>query len=1049
MPRPLRLIIPLTLLVALLLVTLLPPMLPVAAQVTDCTLDTLPRPGTGTLPPGSPAISGYVVVNQQVMVDATIMARVGSGSAVELPLLSSPSVPACAKFYELPLNQAPLNLQVGQTVTFEVSVSGLRQSFAYTVPSGGGRFDLTLATTAGCRAPTQTAQQMLAQADLRFEQNVGQADAAAPFFARTAAGMAFFTPEGLVLQSPTANGVQQATLEFIGAQTMELSGEQELAGPSNYILAHAQTYQAPNYAAVLYRELYPGVALRYDGGNGRLKGTYTLAPGVDPALLRWRYPDGTPEVVADSGDLLVNFANGMQLRESAPIAWQDGATGQLPVAVAFALHADGSVGFTLGAYDRQLPLIIDPDLMWSTFFGGNSHDWAWDVAVDALCNVYFVGATRSSDLPLHNPFQDELRGDNDLFVASLTPDGSTLRFSTYIGGSGNELTSPDHNRMGMAIGLDGSIYIAGATQSPDFPTTPGAFDRTFRTGTCTGGREPEDCYDAFVTKLHPDGTLAYSSLLGGSGHDHALAIAVDAQGRAYVGGQTLSPDFPVTADVADPICGSNEGFVVRFNAAGSALEYATCLGGEYADAVTAIVVDSAGNAYVSGDTYSPDFPLSPNSFDTSHGGDADAFVAKLASDGRSLIYSSFIGGSGGDHSRGIALAPDGSVYVTGNTNSPDLPTTAGSFDPTHNGGWDGFLVRVSADGRTRLFSTFIGGELDEVFRDVEVARDGTVYLAGWSESNDFPITADAADAICGGPDAPCRAEYPDGVLVGVQPDGSALSYATYLGGEGQDWLYGLAIDAADAIYVVGSTDSGSLPGVVSSVYDPVRNLGRDALVSRFAIGAARAEAQIDPVADWTLMFYIAGDNQDIASFLHEKQRELQAAARDNLRILVLSDGPLLNDSMRYLVEANGIYQDGVNRWPMGELNMGDPATLSDFIAWGQSNYPANHYYLNIANHGGGTTGIAWDETSQHDMLTIDQLRSALREGTANGLVRIDLLHLDACLMGMFEVAFDVAEFADYVVASQNLGWSLFAFGEYAQAAGANPSPRQLAAEVAR
>jgi len=201
------------------------------------------------------------------------------------------------------------------------------------------------------------------------------------------------------------------------------------------------------------------------------------------------------------------------------------------------------------------------------------------------------------------------------------------------------------------------------------------------------------------------------------------------------------------------------------------------------------------------------------------------------------------------------------------------------------------------------------------------------------------------------------------------------------------------------------------------------------------------------------MLYLAGDN-NLYPYLNRAVAQLEAQpANPNVNILVLFDGDRTNDSWRFLVQSGGNYTINVNRWYMGELNMGDPQTLSSFITWARENYPARHYYLAIANHGRGTTGVAWDDTNRKDYLSTSELRSALQTATNSGQWKIDVLHHDACLMALLENAYQVKDYADYLVASQNLGWSVFAYDAYAQVQGAGSqemnAPYEFAALAAR
>jgi hypothetical protein len=252
-----------------------------------------------------------------------------------------------------------------------------------------------------------------------------------------------------------------------------------------------------------------------------------------------------------------------------------------------------------------------------------------------------------------------------------------LDYSTFLGG-----TSGDEGE-GMAV-REGRAYVTGRTSSTNFPTTPGAFDRTF-----SGG-------DAFVTKLNASGSaLVYSTFLGGTNFDQGFDITVDRRGSAYVTGSTFSANYPTTRGAFDRTSNGNlDAFVTKLNATGSALVYSTFLGGTGDEQGLGIAV-RFGRSYVTGETFTADFPTTPNAFDTTLDGGFDAFVTKLNASGSALVYSTFLGGTGTDQGTAIAVDGTGRAYVTGGTGSTDFPTTPGAFDTTFNGGnSDAFVTKL-------------------------------------------------------------------------------------------------------------------------------------------------------------------------------------------------------------------------------------------------------------------------------------------------------------------------------------------------------------------
>ncbi len=694
-------------------------------------------------------------------------------------------------------------------------------------------------------SPASIADLELGRLPLAFIPNAGQADPAVRFQAHDGNSALFFTPDAIVLALPATTGTEPSVvrLRFEGANPAPtVTGVERLPGIVNYFLGDDPTRwytNLPTYAGVVYQGLYPGIDLRYEGTNGSLKSTYLVAPGADPSLIRWRHEGATAlRLDGATGDLLVTVA-GSTLIEQAPIAWQEINGQRLPVAVRYVLGQDGTVGFALDRYDPAYPLAIDPTLSYGTYLGGTGPEEAEGIAVDDNGNAYVVGTTYSSDFPITTgAYQTAFQGGTkDVFVVKINAAGDTLVYSTFLGGS------DDDEGNGIVVDASGNAYIAGATQSTDFPTQS-AFqaDCALMVGVCTG--------DAFVTKLNADGdALVYSTYLGGKLPDEAKAIAVDASGNAYVTGMTTSGDFPTQNPLYGPDGGSGDAFVAKLKADGSALVYSTFLGGSATDAGLGIAVDASGSAYVVGDTNSADFPTTTGAFDTTCGTDGDCdsdsgmhprsdlFVAKLKADGSALVYSTFLGGSDEDHSHDIAVDGSGSAYVTGRTKSADFPTTAGAFDTTcgtdgdcnpgvgygHEGS-DAFVAKLEADGSDLAYSTFLGGSGDDKGHGIAVDAGGYAYVTGDTYSDDFP-TQDAVQSYGGETDA---------FVAKLETDGSDLVYSTFLGGSSGDYGMDIALDSSDNAYVTGVTGSGDFP-----TQDPLQAAYRgnwDAFVVKLGTG---------------------------------------------------------------------------------------------------------------------------------------------------------------------------------------------------------------------
>ena len=378
-----------------------------------------------------------------------------------------------------------------------------------------------------------------------------------------------------------------------------------------------------------------------------------------------------------------------------------------------------------------------------------------------------------------------------------------LVYSTLLGGAG----SLDSAR-GIAVDTAGQVYVTGAAY-PGFPVTPGVFDPTI-----------EGVYnDIFISKLNSSGTgLVYSTFLGGSDFDAGQALAGDSAGRASGAGYTTSPDFPTTPGALDDeLDGGADVFVARINDTGTVLEYATLLGGSGDDLGWAMVLDAAGQVYVTGHTPSTDFPTTPGARHPAYlGGFTDAFVARLDIDSGSLSYATYLGGAESDYGHDLALDAAGNAYVVGYTTSPDLLTTAGAFGPNYQGGVDSFLVQLSAAGDMLLYATYLGGSDFDSGQGVAVDGAGRVTIAGYTGSADFPATAGAFDPTFRGDR--------DVFITRLNPAGSGpadLLYSTFVGGSSQDYPNGIVLDGSGSIYVTGQSVSADFP-LTADALDPVQ-----------------------------------------------------------------------------------------------------------------------------------------------------------------------------------------------------------------------------------
>jgi hypothetical protein len=393
-----------------------------------------------------------------------------------------------------------------------------------------------------------------------------------------------------------------------------------------------------------------------------------------------------------------------------------------------------------------------------------------------------------------------------------------IQYTTFLGGSSDDIGA------GIVVDGSGNAYIGGTTQSPNFPTTVGAFKRT---GAANNFAE------AFVTKLNASGTaLIYSTFIGGSDMEFGRRIAIDASGNAYITGQTKSSNFPVTANAFDrtlnippncPRCATDntDGFVTKLNATGSALVYSTYLGGTEYDSPRGIAVDAGGNAYVIGETLSADFPTTAGAFRRTYSGNYDMFVTKLNAAGSALAYSTFIGGTQVDNGERVAVDAGGNAYVMGFSSSLDFPTTAGAFDRTNNGGFDVTLTKVNPSGSGLVYSTYLGGQDTDTGGGLVVNDAGEAYVSGGTASLNYPTTAGALGTPPDGSDV---------FVTRINAAGSALVYSAVFGGTASEGANGIDLDAAGNAWITGITTSANYPTTTNAA-DRSLNGGADVFIT--------------------------------------------------------------------------------------------------------------------------------------------------------------------------------------------------------------------------
>jgi hypothetical protein len=569
-----------------------------------------------------------------------------------------------------------------------------------------------------------------------------------------------------------------------------VEGKEKLPGKSHYFLGSDRKRwrtNVPQYARVEYKDVYPGVSLAYYGNQSQLEYDFVVNPGADPGSIRLGI-DGADEIKVDADGNLHVCLPGGEMLQRAPVVYQELDGVRQVIDGRFVLRGRAEVGFEVGHYQADRPLVLDPSLIYSTYLGGSLLDVGYSIAVDASGNAYITGSTDSTDFPTANALQADNAGGGDAFVAKLNAAGSALVYSTYLGGSSLE------QGYGIAVDASGNAYVIGMTLSTDFPTA-----NPVQAG--QGGAS-----DAFLAKLDEMGSaLVYSTYLGGMDSDLGLGIAVDPSGSAYVTGFTASINFPTANPLQADHGGAYDAFVTKLSAAGSSLVYSTFLGGMDADFGGGIAVDASGNAYVAGSTLSTDFPIA-DPFQAANAGRHDAFIAKLNTAGSALVYSTYLGGNSDDLGNGIAVDASANAYVVGQTGSVDFPTV-NPLQAESGGSADVFVAKLNAAGSALRYSTYLGGTGYDLGRGIAVDVFRNAHVTGRTDSTDFPTRNAFQPANAGDSDAFVA-------KLSTSASGwSTLVYSSYLGGSRLETSLGIAVDSFGNAYVAGGTESTDFPTV--------------------------------------------------------------------------------------------------------------------------------------------------------------------------------------------------------------------------------------------
>jgi hypothetical protein len=572
-------------------------------------------------------------------------------------------------------------------------------------------------------------------------------------------------------------------------------GEEQVPATVSYFMGNdpsAWKTDLAAYSIVSLGEVYPGVELQLKAAGRNVEKAFLLKPGASPDSIRLKV-EGVKSLSASSeGRLALVTAEG-QINMSKPVAFQEIEGIKKEVNVEYAICGETEYGFKVSTYDPSITLVIDPaidTLLASTFLGGSGRDSCARMTVDQSGHIYVTGTTRSPDFPSVTGVHE--LSDEDVsraFVAFLNSDLSALQAVAFLTGG-----------IPRAIVLSeaGDIFIAGWTASAEFPVTPGAYDTS-----------PNDPFSAFISRLDSSlNILIASTFLGGNFFESVYCMALDSYGNIYVAGGTGSEDFPVSPDAFQTVKNFNQdGFISKLDASLSTLLASTFIGGEGHDSVNDISLDNSLNLYVAGTTESLCFPITPGAFDAERIGN-EAFVSRLTGDLRTLLASTYLGGSSSDYGQAIVIDGQGNICLTGYTLSTDFPITPSAFkkkrkDPTISED-DGFVSILSGDLSSLLASTYLGGSMGDNCFDIAIDGSGNIYVAGDTSSEDFPVTWGSYDLSYGG-------GVVDQFISRLDPTLSFLQASTYLGGMGTGGIVNIILNGSDGIFVIGPTSSPDFP----------------------------------------------------------------------------------------------------------------------------------------------------------------------------------------------------------------------------------------------
>jgi hypothetical protein len=634
------------------------------------------------------------------------------------------------------------------------------------------------------------AKASLARLPLRFEENRGQASPDARFLARANGYSLELTARGPALSV----GQRRVDLRLLHSNPAPaVSGEQRMAAATNYLVGGRDRWRTgiANYARVRYTGVYPGIDAVYYGNQNQLEYDFVVSPGADPRAIRLQFAGADRVHITPEGDLSVE-ANGVPLLQKKPRVYQEGR--EIPAR--YVLRGRDQASIELGRYDRSKQLVIDPILVYCTYFGTSGNDQITAMKMGPKGQLYITGWTTSPDFQyIDGAYNNLSAGLTDIFIAIVDTNNAnySLKYFSYLGGSNDDMA------LAMAVDGQGVIYLTGSTNSTNFPLA----------GTNVSSTGAASTVDAFVTKIDPriygGDSLVYSTYLGGTdGNDQGNAIAVDSLGKIYVVGTTKSTDFQLTSSAyAGVLYGSQDAFITKIDPdSGSPLVYSTYMGGELADEGRAVAVGSNGLIYFACSTVSTQFPLEGAGYRQTLQGGVDIALGVIdptKSGPQSMRYSSYLGGSGVEEVRAITLDANNNMVLTGYTLSSDFPTTEDALSRASLGNGDVFVSVVNPldPAHFLVYSTYFGGSQGDVAYDIAAGADGNLTLTGYTLSSDL-FTVGAPQPGWGGGTNLFVTKIKPGT-----PGRGGVLFSTFFGETGQYVGKAVAIGEDGSIYSAG------------------------------------------------------------------------------------------------------------------------------------------------------------------------------------------------------------------------------------------------------